>query len=198
MAAKPKIEAQVRRQVLIEAGYRCAVPTCRTILAIDLHHLDPVSKGGGNTPDNLLALCPTCHALHHRGDIPAEALRVWKGMLVSLNEGINKEAKDLLLLLAMGEQERPAWYSAEGVMRLTPLIVARLVRVQPGVPEMAPRQFAGAYPWPGAYHVSLTDKGHAVIAAWKAGDATALATAQQQAPLGSSVMEATPRAGREG
>ena len=59
--------------VLTEAGYRCAVPTCRTILAIDLHHMVEVGKGGTNDPANLVALCPTCHALYHRGTIKKES-----------------------------------------------------------------------------------------------------------------------------
>lgn len=71
----------VRLAVLTEAGYRCAVPTCRTILAIDLHHLVWLSEGGPDDASNLLALCPTCHALHHRGEIPREALLIWKGTL---------------------------------------------------------------------------------------------------------------------
>ncbi len=71
--------------VLTEAGFRCAVPTCRTILAIDLHHLVQVSKGGTNDVQNLLALCPTCHALHHRGVIPAQSLQEYKRLIVSLS-----------------------------------------------------------------------------------------------------------------
>jgi hypothetical protein len=67
--------------VLAEAGYRCATPNCRTILAIDLHHLIWVSEGGPDDASNLLALCPTCHALHHRGEIPHEALTFWKANL---------------------------------------------------------------------------------------------------------------------
>ena len=76
-----RISKAVRLAVLAEAGYRCATPTCRTILAIDLHHLTWVSEGGPNDASNLLALCPTCHALHHRGEIPHEALILWKANL---------------------------------------------------------------------------------------------------------------------
>ena len=49
-------KSEVVREVLIEAGYRCAVPTCRTILALDLHHIEEVKDGGPNEPSNLLAL----------------------------------------------------------------------------------------------------------------------------------------------
>lgn len=76
-----RILKAVRLAVLTEASYRCAVPTCRMILAIDLHHLVWVSEGGPDDAANLLALCPTCHALHHRGEIPRDALLIWKRTL---------------------------------------------------------------------------------------------------------------------
>lgn len=99
--ARQSVPPAVSRAVLTEAGYRCAVPTCRTTLAIDLHHLVGVAAGGGNDAANLLALCPNCHALFHRGTIHREALQVWKGLLVALNEGVGRDAKDLLLLLSL-------------------------------------------------------------------------------------------------
>jgi len=34
------IPKQVKLDVLTEAGYQCAVPTCRTILSLDIHHID--------------------------------------------------------------------------------------------------------------------------------------------------------------
>ena len=64
--------------LLTEAGYRCAVPTCRTILAIDMHHIYEVSEGGENAIGNLIALCPTCHRLYHRGEISRDSIYSWK------------------------------------------------------------------------------------------------------------------------
>jgi len=50
------IPESTKREVLTEAGFRCAVPTCRTILAIDLHHIVEVNDGGDNEIYNLIAL----------------------------------------------------------------------------------------------------------------------------------------------
>lgn len=69
-----------------------------------VHHIIWVKDGGGNQPDNLLALCPNCHSLHTRGHIPAQAIVAWKSLLTSLGNP-NRAAVDLLLLLA-DEQER--------------------------------------------------------------------------------------------
>jgi hypothetical protein len=163
----------IKREVLTEAGYRCAVPTCRTILAIDLHHLDRVADGGPDTRDNLLALCPTCHALHHRGEIPAEALAVYKGLLVALNEGIGREAKDLLLLLSPDNPHGcPPWFSSDGVLRFAGLIAAGLASVSIPMTQRSGDIFGTLF------RVNLTQKGLAVVAAWKAGDKAALSEAQ--------------------
>ena len=69
MSRQP-IPRSTRELVLLEAGYKCANPVCRHILTLELHHIVWVSHGGGNNLDNLLALCPNCHALHSAGHIP--------------------------------------------------------------------------------------------------------------------------------
>jgi hypothetical protein len=92
MPQRKHIPDSVRDGILREAGYRCAVPTCNTALAIDLHHIVEVCERGGNEPSNLLALCPTCHALFHRWVITAESIRLWKARLVALNNTIDTKA----------------------------------------------------------------------------------------------------------
>lgn len=79
---RENLSLKTRVLVLTEAGYRCAVPTCRNILALDMHHIWEVSAGGSDDPSNLIALCPTCHALYHRGTISAESIYIYKSMLV--------------------------------------------------------------------------------------------------------------------
>jgi hypothetical protein len=145
-------------QVLTEAGYRCAVPTCRNILAIDLHHLVQVSEGGGNEPGNLIALCPTCHALYHRGTILKESLYAWKMMLVSLSRAFDVPTIDDLLFLSTPEAQR-LQVSGDGVLRFSRLIVAGLATLQS-------TRFVPA----GSLHVVvLTPRGQQLIDAWRSG-----------------------------
>src|SRR5438034_11221590 len=87
--------------VLTEAGYRCAVPTCRVILALDIHHIWEVAAGGGDEPFNLIALCPTCHALYHRGTISADSIYAYKAMLVAISRAFDLDAVDRLMFLSM-------------------------------------------------------------------------------------------------
>lgn len=185
MARRSSIPQDVRREVLTEAGYRCAVPTCRTIFVLDLHHMDKVSDGGGNTADNLIALCPTCHGLHHRGAIPQEAIRVWKGMLVTLNRAFDKDAMEMLLFLTLKEQEeRPYGFTSDCVMRCAGLINAGLVVTDTFWDQDETRYLRSNS---GADHtLRLTERGRLVVEAWKAGDKDALdhALAQGAGPKG--------------
>ena len=58
-AKRKSIPQAVRVAVLTEAGYRCAVPTCRGILALDLHHMvQVVGRWWNNVLENLPGTLP--------------------------------------------------------------------------------------------------------------------------------------------
>jgi hypothetical protein len=68
--------AEIRRRVLVEAGHRCAIPTCRYI-EVDVHHIVPWAQCQAHEYDNLIALCPNCHRADAR-DIDRKSLRLYK------------------------------------------------------------------------------------------------------------------------
>ena len=167
-----KIGSDVRIAVLTEAGYRCAVPTCRTILTLNLHHIVHVEERGGNDPSNLIALCANCHGLYHQGEIKRESIRVWKGMLVSLGQAFDKEAIDSLLFLDTFSGEESPIISGDTVMKYSRLIASGLVaykqRYQREM-KMGFREMLSEGTLLG-YTLSLTQKGKMLVAAWKKGD----------------------------
>jgi hypothetical protein len=63
---RPKIPAQVEREVKMEAGYRCAIPACRQH-PVEIAHIVPWSKVRVHEYRNLIALCGVCHARFDRG-----------------------------------------------------------------------------------------------------------------------------------
>jgi hypothetical protein len=172
MAPRKALPVDIKRLVLHEAGYKCGNPVCRTILTLDVHHLQPVAEGGGNGPANLLALCPNCHTLHHHGTIPAESLRAWKMLLLAVNEAFDRKSVDLLLALA----KTPVFCAGEGVLECAALIASGLAE------SHLYSGSAGALPI--KYSVSLTDRGRAFVAAWKQGDQSAAVSGP--APNGST------------
>lgn len=164
MTTRRAVPNNIVVQVLTEGGYRCAVPTCRTILAIDIHHMVEVSEGGGNEPGNLLALCPTCHALFHRGEIARDSIYAWKSMLVSLSHAFDTATIDDLLFLAT-PQAADLRVSGDGVLKFSRLIGAGLATFS---------LFMANGPLL-LYSVGLTQKGVHLINAWRSGDRQAVA-----------------------
>lgn len=83
---RPAIPAELRRQVLVEAGHRCAVPTCRQH-PVDIEHITDWATVRKHEFENLIALCPTCHRRKGNGpdQIDRKALRQYKANLAVLN-----------------------------------------------------------------------------------------------------------------
>jgi len=74
---RPAIPAEIRRLVLVEAGHRCAIPTCK-YPTTDLHHIIPWETCLTHDFDNLIALCPNCHRRADSGEIDRKSLRIYK------------------------------------------------------------------------------------------------------------------------
>lgn len=84
MSGRPKLPRALDRAVKVEAGHRCAIPTCRQH-PVEVAHIDPREKDGSNDVlENLIALCPTCHTRYDRGDIDRPSIRHYKANLVLL------------------------------------------------------------------------------------------------------------------
>jgi hypothetical protein len=161
---RDNLPLKTRVIVLTESGYRCAVPTCRNILALDMHHLWEVSAGGGDDPSNLIALCPTCHALYHRGNIKAESIYVYKAMLVAITRAFDVEAIDRLLFLESCKKDFLV-VSGDGLLHFSRLIAAGLASGE----QKSNNNWQLV-----TYAVNIQDKGRQLIEAWKQGDRTRL------------------------
>lgn len=159
---RDSLKLKTRVMVLTEAGYRCAVPTCRNILALDMHHICEVSAGGGDEPSNLIALCPTCHALYHRGTISEESIYLYKSMLVAITQAFDLEAIDRLLFLESCDKDFLV-VSGDGLLHFSRLIAAGLATAE----QKANNNWQIV-----SYSVNISEKGRLLIEAWKAGDRT--------------------------
>lgn len=172
------VRQEVRRAVLLEAGYNCVNPVCRLPL-IHVHHIDYVENGGPDTEENLIALCPNCHARVHAENIPDEAVKTWKTMVVMANHAWAKETLNALLFLDTSLAQN-LYLTGDGVVRFTDLLVAGLAEAT-YVDYVGPRQNLYLlqapvdYLVPGselakkAYKIDLTAKGKALVNAWKSG-----------------------------
>ena len=163
-AVRKKIPLDVKQHILHETGFQCANPNCRRPLTLDIHHLQSVADDGSNDPQNLIALCPNCHADHHRGIIPLKSIRAWKMLSIALNEGLGRRSIDILLAL---DKTGPLMIDGEGGLHAASLIAADLVRLSFNTRRGGGWASQSGLP---AYTLELTERGHIVVQAWKHGD----------------------------
>ena len=136
-----------------------------------MHHLWEVSGGGGDDIANLIALCPTCHALYHRGTISAESIYAYKAMLVAIGRAFDVDAIDRLLFLDVCRKDFLV-LSGDGVLHFSRLIAAGFVDVE----------LKANNAWQlVTYAVNISPKGKMLIHAWKNGSRTDIADALGQA-----------------
>lgn len=93
------IPAKLKRRILVEAGHRCAIPTCRSF-DIDVHHIIPFSKTKKHEYKNLIALCPNCHRRSEKGEIDRQSLFRYKDNLRYVIDKYSSFEIDLLMVLA--------------------------------------------------------------------------------------------------
>lgn len=62
----------------MEAGHRCAIPTCRATTT-EIAHIDPWAETQDNSFENLIALCPNCHTrFDQKKEIDRPAMKMYK------------------------------------------------------------------------------------------------------------------------
>jgi len=66
-----------KNQLVNAVWYRCENPYCKYTSFLGVHHIVDEKEGGTNKLDNLIVLCPYCHDLAHRNEIPEKELRDW-------------------------------------------------------------------------------------------------------------------------
>lgn len=70
----------------MEAGHRCAIPTCRATTT-EIAHIEPWAKSQNNSFSNLIVLCPNCHSRYDQTkEIDRKAIRAYKRNLALLNQ----------------------------------------------------------------------------------------------------------------
>lgn len=79
------IPEKIKRALKEEAGYRCAVPTCRDKGPFDFEHIDDWAKVKEHKFHNMILLCVGCHARVTRKEIHKDAIRAYKRNLAIIS-----------------------------------------------------------------------------------------------------------------
>ena len=125
---RPPMPADVRRRVLVEAGHRCSIPTCRYI-EVDIHHIIPWAQCKAHEYDNLLALCPNCHRRADRGEIDRKSLRLYKVNLRFAHDKFSQLELDVLFELSTYPEDRAMPWLAYQTIFLKRLFDAKYINL---------------------------------------------------------------------
>lgn len=122
------IPAPLKRSILVEAGHRCAIPTCRHI-NVEVHHIIPWKQCQEHDYDNLIALCPNCHARADRGDIDRPSLRLYKRNLQFMHDKFSNYEIDILFrVFKLSEDHALDWPPFLDIL-INRILDAKLVRI---------------------------------------------------------------------
>ncbi|WP_082582616.1 HNH endonuclease [Mesorhizobium sp. Root172] len=100
MESRDHIPAETVRAVLVEAGHRCAIPTCRQTTT-EIAHIAPWATSKDNSAANLIALCPTCHTRYdQKKEIDRKSIQMYKHNLAILNNRYGEFERRLFSILA--------------------------------------------------------------------------------------------------
>ena len=127
--ARPAIAAELKRRILVEAGHRCAIPTCRHI-EIDIHHIIPWAQCQTHEYGNLIALCSNCHRRADRGDIDRKSLRLYKFNLRFAHDKFSNLEMDVMMELAKLKRGQAAQWPEFNLLLLKRITDAGYVRFQ--------------------------------------------------------------------
>lgn len=155
---RPPIPVEIKRKILVEAGHRCAIPTCR-FPTIEIAHIEPWAKVQEHTYDNLIALCPNCHTRADKGEIDRKSLKIYKKVLQRLTDRYEKFELNVLNELRNGKQVIMA---GNMLLLIKNLLDESLVNIQGGgvVIEGIPSNVI----------ISLTNEGLKFIKEWISAD----------------------------
>ena len=98
------IPTKTKRAVLVEAGHRCAIPTCRCTTT-EIAHIIPYAKTKDNSFENLIALCPNCHTrFDQKKEIDELAMKMYKKNLGIVSNRYGEFERRLFEILAKSKE----------------------------------------------------------------------------------------------
>lgn len=121
------IPTELKRRIMVEAGHRCAIPTCRS-LDIDIHHIIPWEKCNNHEYNNLIALCPNCHRRADEGKIDRKSLRIYKNNLRFLYDKFTVFEIDILFQLSTLPTDQALQFPAYLILLVKRIIEADYVK----------------------------------------------------------------------
>jgi hypothetical protein len=105
---RPSISADLERALFVEAGFRCAIPTCRATEPLEIDHIEDWARVKEHRFVDMIVLCRNCHGLKGKGPrkLDRKALRQIKANLGIINGRYDEMERRVLMFL--GDRTKPA------------------------------------------------------------------------------------------
>jgi hypothetical protein len=152
---RPPIPRALARAVLMEAGHRCAIPKCQQT-PVEIAHIIPWAQVKDHSFENLIALCPTCHARYDAKQIDRVAMFQYKANLALLNGRYSDLERRVLKIFVDNPGHESVWIEKS-------LDILMMYLVQDGLvvkDQNIKYHFATGTPY------CLTDKGRDFVGRW--------------------------------
>ncbi|MCF6317160.1 MAG: HNH endonuclease [Marinosulfonomonas sp.] len=141
MSPSRHVPVALKRKLFEEAGYRCAVPTCRGASALEVEHIDEWSVVKEHLFENLIVLCATCHSRVTRGEIEKSAIQNYKANLAIISGRYSLFEMRLIetfeLIITDGYHAKSYKIAENDLLHVKGLIDDGLIRVLPGTGTIA-------------------------------------------------------------
>lgn len=98
ITTRDALPAELQRSLMIEAGYRCAIPSCRTVYPLEFEHIEEHSRVKSHGFSNMIVLCRNCHGMKGNGPrkLDRKALKRIKANLGLINQRYNDTERRIL------------------------------------------------------------------------------------------------------
>lgn len=162
MSQRPQIPSELKRQILVEAGHRCAIPTCRHSTT-EIAHIVPWKEVKKHEYKNLIALCPNCHTRADKGEIDRKSLRIYKRILQKLTDRYDRFE---LVILNELRLEIPVIMAGNMLLLIKNLLDEELVSINTDIYVNGVTYTVSIGNIPLNVEILLTDKGRQYIGEW--------------------------------
>lgn len=157
---RPSIPAPMKRALMEEAGYRCAIQTCKSTEALEFAHIVPWSEVREHDFENLIVLCANDHYRYDNGRIPRKSIEAFKANLGLLRSRYSDAERRMLEAFA---SEPPEYWEGRYFPIAGGTSYTMMYLVKDGLVEIESNSGIVMSGIPAWESVSLTPKGIEVV-----------------------------------
>ncbi len=157
--ARSSLADALKRDVLVEAEHRCAIPTCRQF-PVHIRHVHEPADNGEDEFTNLIALCEGCYDRVKSGYLTRRSLEQYKANLSVINARYGDVERRVLQTFVQGDPSR-------GVLLPTGMEALMSFLARDGMVEIrVPDSESNTQRFPSFREYRLTDRGRKLVTRW--------------------------------